>query len=129
MFKLGPSTLRKRLVLHFALVVLQLLESDFMGRVILIWLIFLDPIKGRVSVVLASFTWVGQEVLGSDNDIAFVRSEVLLDLDCVGGVLIGSLDLFLHNLGGHEHLIVDRLNPFGVSNTAKVCHRAFVNIA
>jgi hypothetical protein len=24
---------------------------------------------------------------------------------------------------------VDRLNPFGVSNTAKVCHRAFVNIA
>jgi hypothetical protein len=24
---------------------------------------------------------------------------------------------------------VDRLNPFGVSHTAKVCHRAFVNIA
>ncbi len=129
MFKLGPSTLRKRLVLHFALVVLQLLESNFLGRVILIWLIFLDPIEGRVFVVLASFTWVGQEVLGSNNDITFVRSEVFLDLDCIGDVLIGSLDLLLHNLGGHEHLIVDRLYPFGVSHTAKVCHRAFVNIA
>lgn len=122
MFKLRPSPLRKRLVLHFALVVLQLLEGDFLGRVILIWLIFLDPIKGRVSVVLASLTWVGQEVLGSDDDIAFVRSEVLLYLDCIGGVLVGSLDLLLHNLGGHEHFIVDRLYPFGVSHTAKVCH-------
>jgi hypothetical protein len=125
-FILGPSPLRKRLVLHFALVILQLLESDFVSRIIMISLIFLDPVKGRVFVVLASLTWVGQEVLGSDDDIAFVRSEVLLYLDFFFDVRVGSLDRLFHNLGGHEHFIVDRLYPFGVSHTAKVCHRAFV---
>lgn len=125
-FELGLGALRESLVLHFALVVLQLLECDLLGHVVLIWLIFLNAVEGCVSVELSSLARVSEEVLGSDDDVSFFRSEVLFDLNSVGLMFVKGLDLLLHNLGGHEHLIVYGRDLFNISHTTKVAHRVLV---
>jgi hypothetical protein len=120
--KLGLGALREGLILELGLVVLQFFQCNFMGCVVLIGLVLLDAVERGVLVELARLAGVRQEILGSHEDITFLVPEILLDVNAIGLMRVGGLDLLPHNLGGHEHLIMHGLDLLRIGLAPKVNH-------
>lgn len=86
----ASALLREGLVLQFAFVVQSFVNGQFFGVVVVVSLVADDASERGLLSNLAHLDWIRQEVAWPDEDTTLLVSEVLLHVESVGLVLVGS---------------------------------------